>query len=78
MAPATTAEAATITERGSGLRVLAWTAFRFPLRYGLLIVIGVISSIPVMWMVISPKQGWIIHYKIVLALNRLASLPRHF
>ena len=51
MAPTTTAEAATITERGSGLRVLVWTALSFLLRYGLLIVIGVISSIPVMWMV---------------------------
>ena len=51
MAPATIAERATITEHPRGLQSALRTIIGIAARYGLLTVIGVISSIPLLWMI---------------------------
>lgn len=51
MAPATIAEKATTTEHPRGLQSALRTIIGFAARYGLLMVIGVISSVPLLWMI---------------------------
>ena len=51
MAPATIAEKATTTEHPRGLQFALRTIIGFAARYGLLTVIGVISSVPLLWMI---------------------------
>ena len=51
MEPATIAERATTTEHPRGLQSALRTIIGIAARYGVLMVIGVISSVPLLWMI---------------------------